>query len=132
MKARTLTLSLLAAFALVQSPTIAQADYSCTAGTNSQAVPFASETLTVSSTAKALTASVYNNTTTGQRAIQADISVAGDNVRVWFDGAVPTATVGHLITSGTFLTVCSVTLPKILMIRQTTDATVSITYSMAK
>jgi len=132
MKARTFALPILAAIALVQTPTIARADYSCTGGTNTQAVPFAKETLTVSSTALPLTIAVWNNTTTGQKAIQADISVAGDNVRVWFDGSVPTATVGHLITSGTFLTVCSATIPKFLMIRQTTDATVSITYSLAQ
>jgi len=132
MKLRTLYLSALAAFALIQTPTQAQADYSCTGGTNTQAVPFASETLTVSSTAKALTSTVYNNTDTGNRAIQADISVLGDNVRVWFDGSVPTATVGHLVTAGTFLTICSATIPKFLMIRQTTDATVSITYSLAQ
>jgi len=131
MKLRTLSLTAIAAFALLQSPTKARADYSCTGGTNTQAVPFAKETLTVSSTAKVLTASVYNNTTTGQKAIQADISVAGDNVRVWFDGSVPTDTVGHLITSGTFLTICSATIPKFQMIRVTSDATVSITYSLA-
>ncbi len=131
MKARNIALSLLSAFALVQTPSLANADYSCTGGSSMAAVPFAKETLTVSSSAKALTASVYNNAS-GQKAIQADISVAGDNVRVWFDGSTPTATVGHLITSGTFLTVCSATIPKILMIRQTNDATVSITYSLAQ
>lgn len=114
---------------LVLAGTASAQNYSdCQTGQNFVPVAFAKETITVSSTAIGLTKATYNPAASGRTALVAFMTVAADNIRVWFDGSIPTATVGHLITSGSGLMICSADLPKFLAIRQTTDATVSVTY----
>lgn len=105
--------------------------YECTNGTNVQTTAYDHETLTVSNTAKVLTASKYNGSDGGGNAIQADLSTEG-SIRVWFDGSAPTAAVGiPLVGSASapvYFLVCSASLSKLQMIRQSADATVSVQY----
>lgn len=95
---------------------------------NVNAVPFAHETLTVSSTSKILTAATYNPTDP-PRASEALISVNTNSIRLWADGSAPTASVGILISAGQTVVVCSSTLPRVQMIRVTSDADVAVQYS---
>ncbi len=62
--------------------------------TTHEYVPFASETLVVSSTAKILTASVYAPADV-RPARYAEITVEEADLRYWKDGTTPTATAGH-------------------------------------
>jgi len=88
---------------------------------------YAHETLTVSSTALPFTATVYDSGS--GRPQSALVTIATDNIRFWSDGTAPTATIGHLGTAGTPIEVCGFSnLKNWRMIRQTTDATVSVSY----
>lgn len=101
---------------------------------------FNAETLTVSSTSKALTSSIYNPTITGvasgqSRADYAYITVETDAIRWWpCTGALctigaPTASVGHLVPSGSSFTVWGyANIQNLRMIRVTTDATIQVSY----
>lgn len=94
-------------------------------------VPFTKESLTVSTSAVPLTASVYAPSGSA-RAVSAYMTVGADAIRVWFDGSAPSSTVGHYYASGTQITVCGVTISRIQFIRDTGaagDATLSVTYS---
>jgi len=85
------------------------------------------ETITVSSTAIGPTASTI--TQPNFNAKYAFCTVATDSIRLWYDGSTPTATVGHLIAADSWFTVTGVANVKnLLMIRATTDATVSCSY----
>lgn len=113
-------LGLVLSAALYQEP----AKATCTADTVSA---YAHETLTVSSTALGFTANLYDQGS-GQAA-SALVTITGDNIRFWSDGGTPTATVGHLVTVGTPIEVCGFgNVKNFRMIRQTTDATVSVSY----
>lgn len=94
--------------------------------------PFAFETLTVSSTSKALTATVYNPAG-GTAADMATIVVETDSVRHREDGLAPTASVGQLVlasaTAPANLTVCGLgSMQAVRFIRVTTDASLSVSY----
>lgn len=101
---------------------------------------FDGEKLTVSNTAKALTASVYSPTITDNpsgtaRADYAVITVETDSIRWWpCTGALctvgaPTATQGHLVPSGGIITVYGYSnIVAMRMIRVTTDATIQVSY----
>ena len=98
-------------------------------------VPMASsgETLTVSSTAKILTASKYSvaatSTTFAGSANIAVIDIETDAIRWWDDTTVPTAAVGHKVAAGAQITVCGIlAIRQFQMIRVTTDATATISY----
>lgn len=92
-------------------------------------VPFANETLTVSTTALPLTSTVYNPAG-GPKANQALISVNTEEIRIWADGTVPTASNGIILVAGQTILVCALSLPKIRMIRDDAqDAEVAIQYS---
>ena len=118
---------LIAAFLLILAPAVYADDCSsATMGT----VPFAFETITVSTAVKILTVATYVPVD-GPRATAAFISVAAYDSRVRFDGVAPTSTVGHLMTAGTFFTVCENTLTRLTMIRDTGaggDSLVTVTY----
>jgi hypothetical protein len=93
--------------------------------------PFADEVLTISSTAKALTATVYAPAGV-QPADMAVCTVETDSVRYRVAG-VPTAAIGQLViataTAPASLTVCgNLSLRKVLFIRVTTDASLSCSY----
>jgi hypothetical protein len=82
------------------------------------------EDITVSSTA-------INLTTIPTTAIRAVITVEGDNVRFKTDGNAPSSTVGHLLTSGDVLILESAAdLAAAQFIRETTDATLRVTYQL--
>lgn len=116
----TLFLVLLS-MALYQEPARAG---SCSSNTLSA---YGNETITVSNTALGFTAALYDQGS-GQ-AQSALVTIAGDSIRWWANGAVPTATVGHLVTAGTPVEVCGfANIKNFRMIRQTTDATVSVSY----
>ena len=79
------------------------------------------QTLTVSSTAVALTVPA-----TARLAV---LTILADNIRYRDDGTNPTATVGMLVVAGSDIVVCGgPSLGAFRMIRQTTDATVSVSY----
>lgn len=60
------------------------------------------------------------------------LTVEGDAVRYYISGATPTATVGHPLAVGEDLLVVGRTnVSQFRMIRQTTDATVTVTYLRA-
>lgn len=102
----------------------------CTAA-NSQAVAFTKESITVSTSVVGLTAATYNPALTGQKAIEALVSIGAQPVRIWFDGSAPTSTVGHLFVAGQSFNVCQAQLGTMKMIRDTSagaDATASVTY----
>lgn len=108
---------------------VAQAQQGATCNPDSQ-LPlssFASETLTVSSTALPLTKATWSPSG-GQAATAAYMTVKTDNVLFWLDGSTPTATVGHVFAAGGSLVICGPDLAKFRVIRQTNDATLSITY----
>lgn len=66
--------------------------------TAGQYAAFAHETLTVTNAVKVLTASTY---VVGSRYSQAAyITIEDADVRYTYDGTTPSATVGHLLTSG--------------------------------
>lgn len=91
------------------------------------------DTQTVSTTALSITASKLVTNQAGgfyRRAVKAFLTVETNSIRVRWDGTVPTATVGHLLTAGSSLTLygeqnCS----RLSMIRASADATVMITLS---
>lgn len=90
--------------------------------------PFAFEEIDVSSTAKGFTtATAFPDGLKG-----ADLAVAfveDDAVRYRADGIAPTATVGILVAVNTSFTVCGeASIRRFRMIRQTTDADVSVMY----
>lgn len=95
----------------------------------SDLVPFAFETLTVSTTAVGLTAATYNPGV-NRGAIAALVTFAAADCRATFDGTVPTSTVGHLFSAGSSLTLYGDGIRKFRAIRSGgTDAVLSVTYS---
>ena len=132
MNKRLTLLLILAGLACSSYVAPAFADYACTSGTNTQPIPYANEQITVSSTSLGLTATKYNPTDGGGNAIQADISTEG-SIRIWYDGTAPTAAIGiPLVGSAAapvYFTVCTATIPKLRMIRQSADSTISVQYS---
>ena len=82
------------------------------------------ETLTISSTALPCTASKLLATTD-----EIFVTIETDAIRMLFDGSTPTAAVGHKFAAGTsFELKGRPNINNLLMIRVTTDATVTITY----
>jgi len=98
------------------------------------------ETLTVSTTAVPLTASKVasvapsQNVKGGKSETSVLVSPVAYAIRFRFDGVAPTATVGHYLAAGDFITVDSYDrIAGLQMIRDTAaggDAIVSVTYSL--
>lgn len=111
---------------LLPFPAVGQSTTECN---TSGVVAFSNETLTVSTTALPLTASVYNPTG-GPRATVALVAVNAEDVRVWFDGSAPTGSVGIIVAAGAApFTVCGPQIAKLQMIRDgASDAEVAIQY----
>ena len=102
----------------------AQLGGSCALGT---LIPMGFETITVSSTAVGFTAGTIRSGTSV--ATYAVGYVAADNIRYRDDAVDPTASVGMLVASGSNFQVCGMkAVSQFRMIRQTTDATVSVSY----
>lgn len=104
------------------------------AGQSTTPIPYASETIVVSSTALPFTSSVYNPAGNIGSARLAEVTVDTDSIRYWKDGTVPTNLLGHIIyatagTSGVFEVCGNTAIRNFRMIRVTTDASVKITYS---
>jgi hypothetical protein len=116
---------ILAPFGVIQ-PVSAQSSTACNTG---GVTAFTKETLTVSTSALPLTASVYNPTG-GPRATVALIAVNANNIRVWFDGSAPTDTAGIIVAAGAApFYVCGADIPKVQMIRDdASDAEVAVQY----
>lgn len=92
-------------------------------------VPVSFEQLTVSSTAKLLTATKYDIGDGEGVADLAIISVETDAIRYRTDGVAPTATVGMPQAANSTFTVYGVLcVKKLQMIRVTTDATIEVSY----
>jgi len=107
-------------------PTTGSAQGLCS-GLPHPVICYAHETLTVSNTAVPFTASVY--APGGKQGPEiAAVTLEGDNIRVWYDGGVPTSTVGQLIQQPVFWVCGGDSIRKFLAIRQTTDATLNIEY----
>lgn len=105
----------------------AQSSTVCTAG---NAVPFAKETIAVSTTAVILTRTTYIPGGGVNPATVALISVqGGENVRVWFDGSTPTSTDGIVIQSGQSVYICGPVLGTFKAIRDdSADAELAVQY----
>jgi hypothetical protein len=115
------------AAALILAPLPARAQSNeCGTGPS---VPFAHETITVSTTAVGFTLATYAPSSP-PKANQAFVSVNSNSVRVWFDGTSPTASDGILIAAGQTFRVCAASLARTLMIRAVgVDAEVAVQYS---
>jgi hypothetical protein len=91
-------------------------------------VPFAFETITVSTTAIGFTTALFAPT----GGIPADMAVATletSDIRYRSDGINPTAAIGHFLASSSTLTACGIqSLRQVKFIRVTADGTLSVTY----
>lgn len=115
----------LVAWPFLTPPVSAQSGGACP-GINA-VVPMGFETITVSSTAIGFTTSLISPT--GRSASVAVGYVATDAIRYRDDASNPTAAVGMPIAASTPFQVCGVlAIRQFKMIRQTTDATVSVSY----
>lgn len=121
---------LLMLLAVCVAPWAAAQGYpNCVIGQNFTPVAFAKETITVSSTALGFTRSVYDQAaSTGFKAVMAFVTTETDAMRVWFDGSIPTAAIGHNVPAAGQVVVCSTDLASFRMIRVTNDVTVRVTY----
>jgi hypothetical protein len=92
-------------------------------------LPFAFETVAVSTSAVGLTAATYNPTGLPGAQI-ALVTFSGGDCRATFDGTVPTASVGHIFSSGSSLTLFGEGIRKFKAIRSGgTDGALAVTYS---
>ncbi len=92
-------------------------------------VPFASETLTVSTTALGFTLATYAPSG-GPVANQALVFINTNNVRAAFDGSAPTTSAGAILQAGQSILVCALSLSKTRFIRDdASDADVYVVYS---
>lgn len=91
-------------------------------------VPFAFETITVSSSAIGFTATVYQPA----GSIAPDMAVVTtetNDMRYRSDGINPTASVGHVLASAGTLTVCGAqSIKQVRFIRVSADGTAQVTY----
>ena len=97
--------------------------------------PYAFESLTVSSSAIPLTASVYNTVavTSGANPLRqvqyVVITTETNSIRYRYDGTAPTASIGHLMTAGTALVLIGYdTITQFQAIASGADATIMVTY----
>lgn len=117
---RTIAASLALSLCLFPVPTLAQQNQ-CGTGPS---VPISAQTLTVSTTAVALTVPSGAN--------QAVLFFNTNNVRVAYDGTAPTTSVGAILQAGQSQLICALTLAKVQMIRDdASDAEVYAVYSGA-
>jgi hypothetical protein len=119
---RALLLGLLVAMALYEPPAHATCS---TAGIESA---YAHETITVSSTALGFTNALYEQGS--GNAASALVAVETNAIRWWADGTTtPTASVGMPAAANATLEICGFSnIKKFRMIRQTSDASVSVSY----
>jgi hypothetical protein len=97
-------------------------------GVTTQQTPFAKETLTISTTVRPLTASVYKPS--GTTPSMAIVSVEGGDIRYYVVGT-PTATDGHPIlgTPAQTFPICGIdSIAGFKAIRQSSDALLFVTY----
>jgi hypothetical protein len=120
-----LALAGLVALALVSSP-VQAGPGGCTGAP--YMIPAGFETITVSNTSIGFTAaSAYP--TGGPAADMAVVDVESNAIRYRSDGIAPTATVGNPIAAATTFTVCGAPAIKaVRFIRQSADATLSVSY----
>lgn len=89
------------------------------------------DTQTISTTALPITATKVTIPQAGgfrKRAQKAFVTVETNSIRVRWDGTDPTASVGHLLTSGSSITIIGEdNVQRFRMIRASADATVMIT-----
>ena len=88
------------------------------------------ETLTVADSAVGLSSDKYRSLNDGNAHIQAHITITGGAVRYRYDDTNPTATVGHILSSGDTLIVSGTNnVNRIRFIRMgSTSGTLSVTY----
>lgn len=89
------------------------------------------DTQTISTTALGITAAkllIYQTGGFNKRPVKAFLTVETNSIRVRWDGTDPTASVGHLLTAGSSITLIGEgNVSKLKMIRSSADATVMIT-----
>lgn len=94
-------------------------------------IPAGFETITVSNASIGFT-STLAYPTGGINADMAVVDVATDAIRYRADGTAPTATVGNPVAASATFTVCGIPAIKaVRFIRQTSDATLSVSYYRA-
>lgn len=120
---------LMLALALVVPTSVGDAQSICP-GLTRAGTAFATERLTVSSTALPLTVATWQpGSTSGNWAKYSVLSVETDAIRYLDTGGTPTASIGHLVPVGSFMTVCGTSsLTNFRMIKVTADAPVQVTY----
>ena len=112
-------------FALAAIPAAAQ---NCSHGSNFVLVPFASETVDVSTASIGLTAATFKPSAAGE-AWEAFITVDTAAVNFWLDGTAPTSSVGHAAATGSTLIICRASLPLFRAIRSGgSDGKLRVTY----
>lgn len=100
----------------------------CLQGQNFTPVPFASEKITVSTSALPFTASVYAPAGV-PKAFVAVFTTETDTLRFQLDGTVPTSSVGMQVVAGSSVTVCQGSIPKFKAIRSgSSDVPINVTY----
>lgn len=95
--------------------------------------PFAFEQITVGAGSTALTSAVYLDRSTeaakAQKAMEATITVETNGIRYRVDGGTPTSTVGHLLPSGSAITLVGTTaIANFRAYAPTPSAVLSVTY----
>lgn len=114
-------------FAVIAFALLAASSHAQCIGQNAPLAPMGFETITVSSTAIGFTAAQLH--ANGEDAVVAVVSIASNDIRYRDDGTAPTAAVGHPVASASQLTVCGAdAMAKFKMIRQSSDATASVSY----
>ncbi len=89
---------------------------------------FAHEALSVSGTSTPFTAATWKNPSSGSAARKALVTVETATVRWRCDGTDPTASTGHQLGAGQSMEVWGDDMNRIEFIRETSDATVRVTY----
>lgn len=127
---RRVLLALLLLGTLVSSPSPVVAQSGGCSGQTRMGVPFATEQLTVGATAVTLTLATFKPGTDARNwARYAVFSTETNTLRFLVTGATPTASVGHLVPAGAFVTVCGLTaLTNFKAIRVTADVPTQVTY----
>ena len=123
---KILRAGLLVLLAFTAAPRVKAGPNGCT--TDGTLVPMGDEQIAVSSTAIGFTAAKIAPSG-GPQAVYAIFSVETNAIRYRDNGLAPTASVGLPMASGSNWTVCGVTtISRALFIRQSADATVSVSY----
>ena len=133
---RLLAAFLLISLTLMPWPSAVTAQSGLCPGLASPLIPYAFETITVSTAAIGFT--VATMTAGGRSPVLVQVTLTGDDIRYRVDGTSPTGTVGHLIDLPTgvaavsFFVCGGASIGRFLAIRVTNDASATATFFAAR